>query len=301
MAADDPRHGAALRPAGHPTDEVGPTPSVHATGEAGPTPTAHSTGEAGPALSAHRTSETGPTPTTHPTGDASPTSAAHPTTHSGPDSSAIWLRPLESPLGRPARHTRVDITLAAVAVGDRGGLDAVTMRSVAAELGTAAGSLYRHVRSRAELVDLMVDHVAAEYAFTPPTGEWTEDLAAVVRQGLAIHRRHPWLVKVTGTPLLGPNGLRFVEHFLAVLDDHPATDGQKLTAMAVLNALVTSFARHQHPDAERAAAQGAYLAQAVTAESHPHLAALAAPSEQATEADLPKVITAALRGLLETE
>lgn len=216
-------------------------------------------------------------------------------TDSAPD--VIWLRPVESPLGRPARHTRQDITCAAVAVGDGGGLSAVTMRSVAVELGTAAGSLYRHVHSRGELIDLMVDHVAGEYAFESPSGHWDADLAVVVAQALAIHRRHPWLAEVTGAPSLGPNGLQFIEHVLAVLAEQPCHDSQKLVAVAVLNALVTSFARHD-TDAARSAEQGAYLAQVVTPASHPHLAALSAPPEAATDQDLPAIVVSALRGLL---
>lgn len=187
--------------------------------------------------------------------------------------------------------------LAAVTVGDRGGLDAVTMRSVAAELGTAGGSLYRHVRSRTELIDLMVDHVAGEHVLDPPSGEWAADLAEHVRQSLAIHRRHPWLAEVVETPLVGPNGLRVVEHVLAVLARHPSADGQKLVAMAVMNALVTGFARRENVGA-RAAEQARFLAQAVSPATHPQLAALSASPEQASDADLPAIVVAALRGVL---
>ncbi|MGH3170800.1 MAG: TetR family transcriptional regulator [Trebonia sp.] len=45
-------------------------------------------------------------------------------------------------MGRPAQHSRGEITAAAVGIADREGLDAVSMRRVAAELGTGAASLY---------------------------------------------------------------------------------------------------------------------------------------------------------------
>ena len=69
--------------------------------------------------------------------------------------SSVWLRPERTGVGRPPRWTRDEVTRAAVAVADREGIEAVTMRRVGAELGTGAGSLYRYVQSRDELLDLM--------------------------------------------------------------------------------------------------------------------------------------------------
>ena len=54
------------------------------------------------------------------------------------------------------------IAAAAVAIADRDGLTGVTMRSVAAALGTSAAGLYRYVASREELVGHMVDLVSAD-------------------------------------------------------------------------------------------------------------------------------------------
>ena len=67
----------------------------------------------------------------------------------------IWMRRDHSTVGRPARLTREALTRAAVRVADAEGLAAVTMRSIASELGTGGGSLYRHVTGRDELVDLI--------------------------------------------------------------------------------------------------------------------------------------------------
>lgn len=219
------------------------------------------------------------------------------------DSGPIWLRPDGSDSGRPARFTRARITVAAVQVGDQGGLAAVTMRSVAAALGTGAGSLYRHVRSRVELIDLMVDHVAGEYALGSPTGDWALDLAEVVEQGLAIHHRHPWLVDVATAPVPGPNGVRFIEHVLEVLVEHSAPDARKLVAMAVMNALITAFARHDSVgrDAARAIDQARYLSAVVTPQTHPRLAALSAPASASGAEAFPSIVVAAVAGLLDSD
>src|SRR4051812_40329168 len=61
-------------------------------------------------------------------------------------------------LGRPAVHTRADVAAAAIAVAEAGGFTALTTRRVAAELGTGAASLYRYVRNRGELLELVTDH-----------------------------------------------------------------------------------------------------------------------------------------------
>lgn len=59
----------------------------------------------------------------------------------------VWLRPTTSGIGRPPRHTRAAVTLAAVHLADRDGLAALTVRSVASEVGTSAGSLPSRRRS----------------------------------------------------------------------------------------------------------------------------------------------------------
>ena len=153
----------------------------------------------------------------------------------------IWMRPENAATGRPARHSRDEITAAAVAIADREGLDAVSMRRVAARLGTGAASLYRYLESREDLLDLMVDATGAEYVFTAPTGDWLGDLLDIGEQARAIMRRHPWLPPLLTTrPVLGPNGLVLLEHGLEALAPHPASSAAKLEALGLLNAATRS-------------------------------------------------------------
>src|SRR6201999_4390234 len=65
------------------------------------------------------------------------------TTAERPATASIWMRPERSAAGRPAQWSRAEITGAALRIADAEGLDAVSMRRVAAELGTGAASLYR--------------------------------------------------------------------------------------------------------------------------------------------------------------
>jgi AcrR family transcriptional regulator len=190
------------------------------------------------------------------------------------ESELIWMRPEKSGVGRPASRSRAEITEAAVRVADHDGLDQVSMRHVAAELGTGAGSLYRYVETRDDLLDLMADHVCGEYELGEPSGDWLTDLVDLGLQAREIYRRHPWLAELVLTrPVVGPNGIDVTEYYLAVLAGHPAPDGDKLVAWAMLSAIVASAARSEASpvDAQRSAP---YVDHVAAQGNHPHLAAL---------------------------
>jgi AcrR family transcriptional regulator len=133
--------------------------------------------------------------------------------------SAAWWRARRAARGR-RRHraggiTIEQITQTALAIVDREGLSALTMRRLADELGTGAASLYRHVANREELLVEVVDHVLGEYEFGPPRDTWREDFrhqAHLLRATLLDHRH--LLPVVLSTPLLGPNAVRRREESL---------------------------------------------------------------------------------------
>src|ERR1700753_1587782 len=81
--------------------------------------------------------------------------------------------------GPRPRHSREDVTRAAVAIADSDGLDAVTFRAVAARLGTGVMSLYTYVADKQELVYDMAELVSAELDLPKPTGDWRADMHTV--------------------------------------------------------------------------------------------------------------------------
>jgi AcrR family transcriptional regulator len=98
---------------------------------------------------------------------------------------------------------------AAIVIADTEGLAALSMRRVAANLGSGTASLYRYVASRDELLDLMIDAVRGEAAPPALSGDWHTDLANVARHARATLLRHPWLgLELAGRPALGANSLR---------------------------------------------------------------------------------------------
>lgn len=200
---------------------------------------------------------------------------------------SIWMRPERAALGRPAQRSRAEITAVALDIADREGLDAVSMRRVAAELGTGAASLYRYVETRDELLDLMTDAAAAEYALPAPTGDWLADLVAVGEQARVILRRHPWLPGLIITrPVIGPNGIALLEHVLTVLAGHPAGLQAKMEAFAMLNGLTATFVLHELGGGSALHERHvAYLRHAVASGEHPRLAELFSRAAQEPAAE----------------
>jgi len=217
---------------------------------------------------------------------------------------SIWMRPERSAIGRPAQWSRTEITEVALRVADADGLDAVSMRRVAAELGTGAASLYRYVETRVDLLDLMTDATGAEYQLTPSTGDWLADLIAFGEQTRAIFRRHPWLARLIMTrPVIGPNGIGLIEHFLTLLQGHPADIGTKMEAFGMLNGITAALTLHEQADPRLQARNLAYLGHALTSGAHPRLAALLSPQAQLPPPEeladrYPDLIARVLTGLL---
>ncbi|WP_433548486.1 TetR/AcrR family transcriptional regulator [Streptomyces sp. CA-294286] len=202
---------------------------------------------------------------------------------------SVWTRPERGARGPAAGHSRTELAAAAVALADREGLAAVSMRRVARELGVGQSSLYRYVAGRDDLLDLMTDRVAGETDLRVPlSGGPAEDLLGLAERTRAVLLRHRWLVDVPPEPLrLGPCGLAYLEYALRALAPTGLPGPVQLEVVAVMNALVAQFARteQQGPasDAGRRAAQAAYLAGAAAGGEHPHLAA--ALAGQAGQAD----------------
>jgi AcrR family transcriptional regulator len=146
------------------------------------------------------------------------------------------------------------IVEAAVRLADAEGLEAVSMARVAAELGFTTMSLYRHVTSKDELLQLMwnASALGAEDLVLEGDG-WRARLrmwATAQREGID---RHPWLTQMPmATPPVAPNSLTFVELGLATLDGTGVADADKLRIIGLLSSYTLSEARMAH-DAFRAA------------------------------------------------
>jgi AcrR family transcriptional regulator len=105
--------------------------------------------------------------------------------------------------------TRARVLESAVALADREGLGALTMRSLARELGIEAMSLYHHVANKEDLLDGVVDVIAAEIqdavglleplADDAPPSSWKAAIRRQILTARAVLLRHPWASTVLET------------------------------------------------------------------------------------------------------
>jgi AcrR family transcriptional regulator len=126
--------------------------------------------------------------------------------------------------GERIRHrdrglSREEIVTTAMAIADAEGVEAVTMRRIARELGAGAMSLYWHVASKEELQDLMLEAIEAEIDVPEPSGDWRADLRTFARTARAVHLRHQWALEFRGMgPPTGPNDARNADRMFGAFD-----------------------------------------------------------------------------------
>lgn len=132
------------------------------------------------------------------------------------------------------------IVAAAMEIADTQGVDAVSMRKLAEDLGVGTMSLYTHVPGKTELTDLMIDSAYGELyqdADEPlrQSGGWRGGMEFVARRNFELHQRHPWLLAVAGVrPAFGPHAFIKYEAELRPLDGIGLTDVEMDSALSVI-------------------------------------------------------------------
>ncbi|MFJ8229502.1 TetR/AcrR family transcriptional regulator [Streptomyces sp. NPDC094448] len=135
----------------------------------------------------------------------------------------------------------------AVRIADAHGLDAVSMRRIAAELGIGTMSLYRYVAGKDELVDLMLDRCRWTGDCTDaPGADWRTVLECLAREGLARCRRHPWLLRADRSrPAPGPAGAGGREKVISRIRPMGLPDPELVSVVVMIDSYVTGAARIQ--------------------------------------------------------
>jgi AcrR family transcriptional regulator len=92
--------------------------------------------------------------------------------------------------------SRERVLRAAVAVADRGGVEELSMRKVALELGVVPMALYRHVANKDEMLDGMLDLVIEEIDSPPADADWKKAVRERILSARRALLRHPWAARV---------------------------------------------------------------------------------------------------------
>jgi AcrR family transcriptional regulator len=225
------------------------------------------------------------------TGTSQPPTARsgdQPTGDAGLHPASVWEVPERGTRGPKPRHDRAAIASAAVRIADTEGLEALTMRRVASELGMATMTLYNYLPSKDHLSQLVIDKLGAEYAYPPaPPADKRSAIADLARQAREIARRHPWVARLTQLSYPpGPHGLRYLDYFLGLLDGSEHDVGARLEIIALISGFATMYgamqgnlARQSSAGSEHAELHAQAFARAAASGEYPNLAAALATAD----------------------
>lgn len=173
--------------------------------------------------------------------------------------------------------TRERVLRTAMALADEGGLESVTMRRLARELGVEAMSLYHHVANKDDLLDGMIDRVFAEIDLPSGEHDWKTAMRQRALSAREVLSRHRWAIGLTEsrtTP--GPALLRHHDAVIGSLRKGGFSLPMAAQAFSVLDSYIYGFALQEASlpladPQETAEVAGAILEQR-PADEYPHLA-----------------------------
>jgi AcrR family transcriptional regulator len=144
-----------------------------------------------------------------------------------------------------------EIVTTAMEIADAEGADALSMRNVAGRLGMGTMSLYTHVPSKMDLIDLMFDTAYGELYETVESpsqqlGGWRGALRFIAHRNWDLYHRHPWMLQLaTGRSILGPHAVLKYEAELRPLDQLGLSDVEMDAVLTLLLTHVEGTARAQ--------------------------------------------------------
>jgi AcrR family transcriptional regulator len=196
--------------------------------------------------------------------------------------SLVWSRDPYSPK-RQAISVQ-SLVAAAIAIADAEGLESLSMRRVAAELRSGTTSVYRYVKNRDELLDLMVDTVRGEDPPLPTSGDWRADLAQIAYAQRELMLRHQWLgTLLVSRPALGPHSLRQMDYALAAAESLAADPTRAANVIGLIGDYVLGAVSRELADLEAQRRTGQsedewrasvapYIREVVASGAYPHFA-----------------------------
>jgi AcrR family transcriptional regulator len=164
-------------------------------------------------------------------------------------------------MSRPkSRLTREKIAAVALAIADKAGFEAVSMRHIAQELNVGTMSLYYYVKTKDDLIAMMDDALMAEALLPSLPKGWKRAIVEIAKRTHAIYIRHPWALSAMLSAPPGLNAMRHMEQCLEALAETSMTGREKLTLLAMVDDFVFGHALreaadHSNADSEFAAAQ----------------------------------------------
>ncbi|MEV0897684.1 TetR/AcrR family transcriptional regulator [Actinoplanes sp. NPDC049802] len=150
---------------------------------------------------------------------------------------SVWTRQARPRTGQPTL-SREQIVRTAIELLDTEGAAGLSMRRLGARLGSGATSLYWHVATKDDLLELAVDQVMGEiYVPEPGDTPWRVGVSVMANGMRAMLLRHPWVIGLLGVrPTIGPNVMRMSNRSVALL----SAAGFTGSALSHVHSLITA-------------------------------------------------------------
>jgi AcrR family transcriptional regulator len=191
----------------------------------------------------------------------------------------LWTR--TEPNARRPRFTRDELTGAAVHIADTEGFDALSMRRLAHELGAGTMTLYHYVKTKDELLTLVVDAIMSEVVLGPDESmpaSWRDAMTLIAGKSRASLLRHPWILDLTEDPGFGPNSVRHFDQSLQAVASLPIPMRDRFDIVSAVDEYVfgSCIAERHHAEGYEGADTRTtlYVNALVATGDYPQLAAL---------------------------
>lgn len=186
-----------------------------------------------------------------------------------------------SELGNPGAEGRVQLTRgrvvsAAIKLADRDGIDSLSMRKLAQDLGVEAMSLYTHVSSKNDLLNALADAVISQIPIPAGGGDWQAGVRQMALAARAVMLRHPWAPRaVEAQTAPGPGALRYVNALLGVLREGGLSVAQAHHALHIIGSRALGFSQDLFDDSGDLEPEAAAALANQLGASHPYVVEMA--------------------------
>ncbi|MCU1635024.1 MAG: hypothetical protein JWQ68_263 [Cryobacterium sp.] len=168
----------------------------------------------------------------------------------------------------------------AVSLADAGGIESLSMRKLAGELGVEAMSLYYHVKSKEDILDGMVEVVVGEMALATPGEHWKTAMRKRAESERSVLGQHPWAISLMDSRTTQAT-LKYHDAMVGALREAGFSMAMAAHAMSLVDSYVHGFALQEASLPLNGAGDISEATEAVLAQqemmsgTYPHLAEMA--------------------------